>query len=73
MWMPMAAGSQALFYGLAAVDRWVPQSFPLKRISSSARTFVVLMAAAVCAVSVFFVSPQSLWKETKIAPARQES
>jgi biofilm PGA synthesis N-glycosyltransferase PgaC len=70
-WMALAAGGQALFYGLAAADRWVPQTFLLKPVSSPARTFVVMMAAAVCALSVFFVSPQSLWKETKIAPARQ--
>ncbi len=64
-WMALAAGGQAIFYGLAAADRWVPQTFLLKPVSSPARTFVVMMAAAVCALSVFFVSPQSLWKETK--------
>jgi hypothetical protein len=71
IWMPLAVAPQAIFYGLAAADRWVPQTFLLKPVSSPARTFVVMMAAAVCALSVFFVSPQSLWKETKIAPARQ--
>jgi len=62
-------GGQIAFYGLAALDMWLPQRFILKRISSPIRTFVVMMIAAVCAVSVFFVPPKQLWKESTILPA----
>lgn len=60
---------QAAVYGLAALDLWIPEKAFLKRISSPARTFVVMMIAAVCALSVFFVSPQKLWTPTKTRTA----
>jgi cellulose synthase/poly-beta-1,6-N-acetylglucosamine synthase-like glycosyltransferase len=60
---------QVAFYGLAILDRWVPENSPLKRLSSPARTFVVMMLAALCALSVFFVSPQKLWTPTKTRPS----
>lgn len=60
---------QAVVYGLAAIDTWIPENLPLKRLSSPARTFVVMMMAAVCALSVFIVSPQKLWTPTKTRSA----
>jgi len=54
------------FYALALVDRGLPQDSLLKRVSSPVRTFVVLMLAAACAVSVLFVPAQTLWKETTV-------
>jgi len=59
--------SQGIFYGLAAVDPLISDTWPLKRLSSPIRTFVAMMIAALAAVSVFFVPPRSLWKETKVA------
>ena len=50
---------------LAGLDQWVPQGFPLKRLSATAKTFVSLMAASALAVRVFFVDPQSLWVVTR--------
>jgi cellulose synthase/poly-beta-1,6-N-acetylglucosamine synthase-like glycosyltransferase len=61
-WRTLALGSQAGFYALAAIDRRLPDSLPLKRLSSPACTFVVLVAAALCAIAIFFVPTQSLWK-----------
>lgn len=62
----IALGGQAAFYLLAALDPWIPQgSFP-KRLSSVVRTFSVLMLATLAAVSVFFVRPQNLWRETRV-------
>ncbi len=58
---------QLLFYVFALVDPLLGPGFPLKRLSSFARTFVSLMAAAVAGLSVLFVPPRTLWKETKIA------
>lgn len=63
-WRWWALGAQALFYGSAASDPLVPASFPLKRISSFARTFVSLMLAAAFGLTVFFVPPRSLWPES---------
>jgi hypothetical protein len=54
------------------VDPIVPAGFPLKRISSVARTFVAMMAAAVLGISVFFVPPRTLWKESKVVTGRSD-
>jgi poly-beta-1,6-N-acetyl-D-glucosamine synthase len=61
-WRVIAWGGQAGFYGLAALDGALPESSWLKRATSPARTFVVLMAASLCAVAVLFVAPRKLWK-----------
>jgi len=65
-WQRLALGGQAVFYLLAAVDPWIPDGLPLKRISSTIRTLVAMLIATVCGLSVFVVRPKSLWKETKI-------
>ena len=54
------------FYLIAAVDLLVPESIPIKRVTSLARTFVVLVVSGLAAVRIFFVSPQQLWKETQV-------
>src|SRR5271157_1653259 len=72
LWRALAAWGQALFYGLAALDPLVPDSFPLKELTSPIRTFVVLMAASLAAVRVYFVSPTSLWKEASYRSATSE-
>jgi hypothetical protein len=41
-WRWFLLGGQAIFYGLAAVDPLLPARFPLKRLSSLARTFCVV-------------------------------
>ena len=68
-WMVVAAlATQAAVYGLAIFDHfdgWLPEQSILKRLSSVARTFVVMMLAALCALSIFFVPPQKLWTPTK--------
>lgn len=65
-WRNVAGSAQLLFYGAALIDRFVPASFPLKRLTSAIRTFVVLMAASLAGVRVFFVPPQRLWKEARL-------
>ncbi len=62
-WRALAAWGQVLFYGLAALDAAVPDGVSLKKLTSPIRTFVVLMAASLAAVRVYFVQPTSLWKE----------
>jgi hypothetical protein len=71
-WRALAAWGQVVFYGLAAIDSLVPDRFPLKKLTSPIRTFVVLMAASLAAVRVYFVSPTSLWKEASYRNATAE-
>jgi len=58
--------AQGLFYALAILDQWIPQSSPVKALSSPIRTFVVLMAASLMACKIFFIPARDLWKETKV-------
>jgi biofilm PGA synthesis N-glycosyltransferase PgaC len=72
-WLPApfrayALAAQAVFYALAATDLLVPEQFPLKRFTSPVRTFMVLMAASFCAISICFLPAESLW-----APPRSSS
>ncbi len=61
-----AVAAQAAFYLLAAVDPLIPPSWPVKRASSPIRAFVLLVAAALFAIVIFFVPPRKLWKTTKL-------
>ena len=71
-WRAVAAWGQVLFYGLAALDPVVSDGSPLKKLTSPIRTFVVLMAASLAAVRVYFVQPTSLWKEATYRNATAE-
>jgi cellulose synthase/poly-beta-1,6-N-acetylglucosamine synthase-like glycosyltransferase len=71
-WRGLAAWGQVLFYGLAVLDPLVPDRFPPKKLTSPIRTFVVLMAASLAAVRVYFVAPTSLWKEASYRNATME-
>jgi hypothetical protein len=66
-WNMLLGGCEIAFGGLAIADRSIPQRSVFKRISSPARTFVVLMAATIKGLKVLFVPPRSLWKVTDIA------
>ena len=68
-WRALAIAAQVGFYGLAALDTILPARFPLKRLTSPIRTFVVLISATLIALRVFFVPPQSLWKEKTVRVA----
>lgn len=82
-WLPfpfsdVSLAAQILFYALAAADLAIPEGALLKRLSSPIRTFVVLLLAAVCALSIFFVPPRSLWTPTRtgstsLEPAERRS
>lgn len=50
---------------LALLNPMVPASSKLKRISSPARTFLVMNLAALAAVAVFVLPPEKIWKPTK--------
>jgi cellulose synthase/poly-beta-1,6-N-acetylglucosamine synthase-like glycosyltransferase len=57
----LSFGAQVCFYGLALADLGVPEKSRLKRITSPARTFVTLMAAAAAACSILFRNSRSFW------------
>jgi hypothetical protein len=69
-WRDLLWGGQALFYGLSLADPALPDGFPLKRLSSPIRTFVVLMAASFCAMSILFVPAERLWRGVHARPDR---
>jgi biofilm PGA synthesis N-glycosyltransferase PgaC len=71
LWLPealkwFALAAQGAFYGLALLDPWIPEANALKRATAPVRAFVVLLAAALFAVSVFFVEPERLWRQTQV-------
>jgi len=72
-WREIFIAAQVLFYLLAFVDSWIPQTFPLKRLTSLIRTFVSLMAATLASIRILFVAPRALWKVTaNVAPGKPE-
>jgi cellulose synthase/poly-beta-1,6-N-acetylglucosamine synthase-like glycosyltransferase len=68
-WRVVLLGLQGVFYGLAVLDPAIPEGSPLKRISAVIRAFVVLVAAAACALTVFIRPARSLWRETQVSAA----
>jgi poly-beta-1,6-N-acetyl-D-glucosamine synthase len=66
---PVVAGIAA-FYAAAAADVVLPESFPLKKLTSAVRTFLVLMAADLCAIVILFVPPAKLWNPTQLQSTR---
>lgn len=57
---------EALFFLLALLDRFIPKGFPLKKISSPARTFTAMNVASLAGLAVFFVEPTQLWLPTRV-------
>jgi cellulose synthase/poly-beta-1,6-N-acetylglucosamine synthase-like glycosyltransferase len=69
-WRRLALLGQALFYGIALLDPAVPETYPVKRFTAIVRAFIVLVAAALCAIAVLFLPARRLWKETQVGVAR---
>jgi cellulose synthase/poly-beta-1,6-N-acetylglucosamine synthase-like glycosyltransferase len=65
-WRSFLLIDECMLLALAALDRFVPRKFPLKRLSSPARTFLAMNAAALLAVMVFFVPRETLWRPTRM-------
>jgi len=53
---------------LALSNGFVSPAFPLKRLTSPARTFLIMNAAALASVAVFFVPATRLWAPTRVQP-----
>jgi hypothetical protein len=54
---------------LAAMDWLTPRGSLIKRLTSPARTFLTMNAAAALAILVFFVPAQRLWRPTRVRAA----
>ena len=64
-WRWPVIAAQAAFYGIAVVDPVVPEGLRLKRLTSLARTFVMMLAASLVAASILFRPARTLWTETR--------
>ncbi len=62
-------GGFAAIAGLALLDLVTAKRWPWKRLTSPARSFLVMNAAAATALKVFWVPPQQMWQRTKVATA----
>ena len=60
-WSRLALACQAVVYALALLDSWMSEHFPLRRLSSPTRTFVTMMAAALCASSILILPARRFW------------
>jgi poly-beta-1,6-N-acetyl-D-glucosamine synthase len=72
-WRALALACQALFYLIVLADPLIPEGTLIKRFSAVIRAFTVLVAAAFCALAVFVLPAQQLWRETKVTAARETS
>lgn len=58
---------------MAALDPLLPKKLALRRITSPARSFVVLNTSSLLSVLVFIVPPERLWKPTSIPVAASDT
>jgi cellulose synthase/poly-beta-1,6-N-acetylglucosamine synthase-like glycosyltransferase len=65
-WRTFFLLAEAAGAALALFDPLIPKWLPLKRISSPARTFLVMNVAALLALAVFVVPPQRFWRPASI-------
>jgi cellulose synthase/poly-beta-1,6-N-acetylglucosamine synthase-like glycosyltransferase len=63
-WSLIAA--EGIFLLLALTDGFFPKRFPLKRLSSPARTFLEMNVASMAGLAVFFMEPTRLWLPTRV-------
>jgi len=70
-WRNFLLIDECILMGLAVLDQFMPRWFPLKRITSPARTFLAMNFAALLAVLVFFVPRESLWRPTRMQVRQQ--
>jgi cellulose synthase/poly-beta-1,6-N-acetylglucosamine synthase-like glycosyltransferase len=62
----VAGAAQVAVYGLAAVDRNVPERTRLKRLTSPSRAFVSMMLAALVASRILFTGSHGFWTQTAV-------
>jgi len=63
----LSASGQAAVYLAAIFDPRIPPKIPLKRLTSPIRSFLTMMLATLCAISIWFVPAERLWKTTHVS------
>lgn len=58
----VSAVVQVCLYSAAVADLWISPRARLKRVTSPIRSFLIMMLATLCAISIWFVRPERLWK-----------
>jgi hypothetical protein len=73
-WRSFLLIDEWILLGIAVLDPFIPQKFPLKRITSPARTFMAMNTAALLALLIFFVPPEFIWRPTQMqVPVKKKS
>ncbi|HLH43827.1 MAG TPA: glycosyltransferase family 2 protein [Bryobacteraceae bacterium] len=72
-WRNLLLWDEVIFAALALLDAWIPTGIPLKRLSSPARTFLLMNAASLAGLAVLFIPPQKLWKATRADAAEAKA
>ena len=67
----VAAG--AAWLALALLNGFVSPASSLKRLTSPAKTFLVMNAAALVSIAVFFLPAAALWAPTRVANSGKHS
>src|SRR5262249_39809719 len=65
-WQKLIVACELSAFALALADAIVPSRFPLKRLTSPIRTFLVMNLAAMLAPVVFVTPAQRLWNPTRV-------
>jgi hypothetical protein len=71
-WRGAMLAAQAAVYGLALADAWIPAGSAVRGITAPLRTFVTLVAAALCGWSILFLEGSRLWKPAPATPPARE-
>jgi hypothetical protein len=59
-------GGEVLVVAMAAADWLIPKSFPLKRLTSPARSFLAMNAASLLSIGVFVSPPKPVWQPSHV-------
>ncbi|MBV9399994.1 MAG: glycosyltransferase family 2 protein [Bryobacterales bacterium] len=70
-WRSDLLAGDLLLIALAVFDGWIPRSFPLKRLCAPARAFLLMNAASLAGLAVFFIPARKIWKTTQPALVRE--
>ena len=65
-WRTFLLLDELMLVVIAILDQFIPTNFFVKRVSSPARTFLAMNLAALLAVLIFFVPPETLWRPTRM-------
>jgi cellulose synthase/poly-beta-1,6-N-acetylglucosamine synthase-like glycosyltransferase len=62
---------EAIPFALGLVNLVIPSGWAIKRLCSPAQTFVVMNAASLSALAVFFMPATQIWKPTQVQPGKK--